>query len=286
VALLDELLSMSPDFAAELAKAEAEYHFDLRTDLAEPLGGEIALGVDGPLLPKPSWKLVAEVYDPVKLEQTFERGVTQLNASLQAAGKPGVTLSQEQSGALVYYTVAGAGSPASSAGGVPAFEIHYVFADGYLIAAPSRALLDQALSLKSSGVSLASSQQFHALLGQDSQVNVSALFYRNLGSLGALAGALPAMAGAMAGPMASSRSPHAHALGLAGPAAGGLPFGGLLGSSGPSLFYAYAEDTRILFGGKNQPGPLGVNLQALAGFRVLLAGMERAHGAAAEEAAQ
>jgi ferric-dicitrate binding protein FerR (iron transport regulator) len=282
VALLDELLSMSPEFAAELAKAEAEYHFDLRTDLAQPLGGEITLGVDGPLLPTPSWKLVAEVYDPVKLQQTFERAVTQINASLQAEGKPGVTLSQEQSGALVYYTVVGAGPDA-------AFQIHYVFADGYLIAAPSRALLDQALSLKSSGVSLASTKKFHDLLGQDGQVNVSALFYRNLPSLGPLAGALPAMAGAIAGPAAAAHSAHGSHLSAGAAAGGPLPFAGLLASSGPSLFYAYAEDARILFGGKNQAGPLGVNLQALAGFRVLLAGMQRTartDGEAAGEAAQ
>jgi hypothetical protein len=292
VALLDELLSASPDFARELAKAEAEYHFDLRGDLAQPLGGEVALGLDGPLLPKPSWKLVAEVYDPVRLQQTFGRAIAQLNDSLRAQGKPEVTLSQEQSGALTYYSLAGTS---------PAVEIHYVFADGYLIAAPSRALLEQAVSLKASGVSLASSRKFHDLLGQDGQVNVSALFYRNLGDLGALAGVLPALAGAMAEEagagkqgMTASSAPATPATpknggqgGRAGApwrAAGPAPFAGMIGGSGPSLFYAYAEDSRILFGGKNQPGPLGVNLQALAGFRVLLAGMHRAHGEAQAEA--
>jgi|HubBroStandDraft_3_1064219.scaffolds.fasta_scaffold18042_2 ferric-dicitrate binding protein FerR (iron transport regulator) len=273
VALLDELLSASPAFASELAKAEAEYHFDLRSDLAQPLGGEVALGLDGPLLPKPSWKLVAEVYDPARLQQTFSRAVTQLNDSLRTQGKPGVTLSQEQSGGLTYYALVGSR---------PAIEIHYVFSDGYLIAAPSRALLDQALSFKSSGVSLATSRKFHDLLGQDGQVNVSALFYRNLGDLASLAGALPAMAEAMAGAGAgASRRPAGARTGM-GPA---TPLAGMIGGKGPSLFYAYAEDSRILFGGKNQPGPLGVNLQALAGFRVLLAGMHGAHGEAEQEAA-
>src|SRR6185295_3678330 len=71
VNILDEMLAANPDFARELAEAQAKHGFDLRNDLAAPLGAEFALGLDGPVLPSPSWKLVAEVYDPVHLQQTF-----------------------------------------------------------------------------------------------------------------------------------------------------------------------------------------------------------------------
>ncbi|HXO43226.1 MAG TPA: FecR family protein, partial [Thermoanaerobaculia bacterium] len=134
VDLLDELLSLSPGLAAELAKTEAAHGFNLRDDFAAPLGGEIALGLDGPLLPSPSWQLVAEVYDPVRLQQTFVRTVQQVNAEQLAAGKPGVALQQEQDGDRTYYAIVSSG---------PQLEVHYLFADGYLVAAPTRAQLDR-----------------------------------------------------------------------------------------------------------------------------------------------
>ena len=114
VELLDELLSLSPELAAELARAEAEHGFNLRDDLAAPLGGEIALGLDGPVLPSPSWRLVAEVYDPVRLQQTFARAVQQANAALLAAGKPGVALQQEQDGDRTYYAITSSQPPLAS----------------------------------------------------------------------------------------------------------------------------------------------------------------------------
>ena len=89
VSLIDDLININPDFATALEKLRAEKGFDLRNDLAAPLGGEVALGVDGPLLPEPSWKLVAEVYDTARLETTFERAVQQMNDALRQEGKGG-----------------------------------------------------------------------------------------------------------------------------------------------------------------------------------------------------
>ena len=66
------------------------------------------MGVDGPLLPTPSWKLVAEVYDTARLQQTFQKAVTQLDAELRANGKPGVTLTSQQAGGRTYYAIGSA----------------------------------------------------------------------------------------------------------------------------------------------------------------------------------
>ncbi len=44
---------------------------DVRDDLAASLGGEFSLSLDGPPFPVPSWKLVAEVYDPARLQATL-----------------------------------------------------------------------------------------------------------------------------------------------------------------------------------------------------------------------
>jgi len=260
VDLLDELLNLSPDLAAELAKTEAAHGFNLRDDFAAPLGGEIALGLDGPLLPKPSWQLVAEVYDPVRLQQTFARTVQQVNAEQLAAGRPGVALQQEQQGDRTYYAIVS---------GQPALAVHYLFADGYMVAAPSRAQLDRALAQRAAGTTLAASPRLRALLGRDGQVNVSALFYQNLDALAPIAGALGSAANAAGGAGAAGRH-------------GGSGLGSLLlgASHGPSLLYAYAEADRIVFAGHSEAGPTGLNLGTLAGFGGILGGIERAHGAA------
>ncbi len=251
VDLLDELLSLSPELAAQLAKTEAAHGFNLRDDFAAPLGGEIALGLDGPLLPSPSWQLVAEVYDPVRLQQTFARTVQQVNAEQLAAGRPGVALQQEQDGDRTYYAIVSTQPP---------LEVHYLFADGYLVAAPSRAQLDRAMAQRAAGTTLAASPRLRGLLGRDGQVNVSALFYQNLASIAPITGAL----------------------GAAGGRHGGSGLGGLLAGAGrgPSLLYAYAETDRIVFAGHSEAGPMGLNLGTLAGFGGILGGIERAHGAA------
>jgi hypothetical protein len=261
VDLLDELLALSPQLAASLAAAEAKHGFDLRADLAAPLGGEIALGLDGPMLPTPSWELVAEVYDPVRLQQTIAGAVQQANTELVAAGKPGLTLTTTASGGLTYYTIAASAPPV---------EVHYLFTDGYLVAAPTQAALVQALAQRAAGTSLASSARLRGLLGSDGQVNVSALFYQNLppilGSLGSAAAQAVA-------------APASHGRGGARQLAGLLKAGG---AGGPSLLYAYAEADRIVFGGHRDAGPMGLNLETLASFGGVLNTLSRAHDAAAQ----
>ena len=52
-----------------------------------------------------------------------------------------------------------------------------------MVAGPSRALLEQAIQLRDSGVTLATTAKFRDLLGPDGQVNVSALVYTNIAPL-------------------------------------------------------------------------------------------------------
>jgi hypothetical protein len=240
VTILDELLAVNPDFSRELAEAQAKHGFDLRNDLAAPLGGEIALGLDGPVLPEPSWKLVAEVYDPARLQQTFAKAVARLNDELTAEGKAGIQLVAEPSGGRTFYAVVGT---------EPKVELHWVFEDGYLLAGPSRALLERTLQQRDSGVTLATTAKLRDLLGPDGQVNVSALVYENVAPL--------AKSAAKVLPGGSAKS--------GGPPSGPAAIGKWLAGQGPTLYYAYAEPDRIVFAGSNQ-NPLGLNLGTLAGF--------------------
>ena len=256
VTILDEMLAMNPEFARELAEAQSKHGFDVRNDLAAPFGGEVAIALDGPVLPSPSWKMVAEVYDPARLQQTLEKAVAHVNAEIRKEGKAGVTLTSEQAGGRTFYAIQGTD---------PKVELHYVFEDGYMVAGPSRALLERAIQLRDSGVTLATTAKFRDLLGPDGQVNVSALVYQNLAPLAK---------------SASKLVPEGNAKGK-GPRNGPAKLTAWLAAQGPTLYYAYAEPDRIVIAGSNQ-NPLGLNLGTLAGMGGLAGLMDQAHDAAAE----
>jgi hypothetical protein len=170
--------------------AELGAQGDLRNDLAASLGGEFAVSLDGPLMPVPSWKLVVEVYDPPRLQSVFARLVADANRHAAKPGGHNIHMAQEIVDGRTYYTI---DSPALG----PLAAAHYTFADGYMIAAPSRLLVKRALDLKAAGTSITRSAKFMALTPRDHYANFSAVLYQNLGtSLAPLAGMLSGMAGA------------------------------------------------------------------------------------------
>ena len=250
--MLDEMLAAIPEMGESLAKLKSEHGLDLREDLAAPLGGEVAFAVDGPLLPKPSWKLIVEVYDPARLQATLKRFAAEV---AQRDGQPGMTLTEDEAGGRTWYTLR-----CTEQQGSP-FEVHYTYLDGYLVAGPSRALVERALLLRDSETTLVTSAAFRELLPADVEVNFSALVFHNLGpALGPVADRLPAMAGG------AGKGPAAVA--------------GFIGSLRPTLAYAYGEEDRILFASSSRPSPLGLNLNALAGFGGLFGMMNGAAGQA------
>ena len=128
-----------------------------------------------------------------------------------------------------------------------------------MIAGPSRALLEQALQLRDSGVTLATTAKFRDLLGPDGQVNVSALVYTNIAPIAQSASEVLAQRRRQGRPPERARP----------------QLGKMLAGQGPTLYYAYAEPDRIVFAGSNQ-NPLGLNLGTLASFGGMLGGMHQA----------
>jgi hypothetical protein len=61
------------------------------------------------------------------------------------------------------------------------FELHYAFAGGYLVAAPSRALVMRAIRTYESGDTLGRSASFRSLFPPDRDAHVSGLLYQNVG---------------------------------------------------------------------------------------------------------
>jgi hypothetical protein len=175
--IFDDLVSIAgaPGGAREeLASLESKLDLHLREDLAETLGGEFALALDGPLLPTPSWKLVVEVVDPARLQSSLEVLVRRANEEGAREGRTALVLESEEAGGQTYHVIRGASRPV---------EVHYAFAEGYAVAAPSRALVMRALQTRASGDTLARAASFRALFTPDRDVNVSGLVYQNLGPL-------------------------------------------------------------------------------------------------------
>jgi hypothetical protein len=175
--MLDDIFSTigasDPNFNQHLAQTNAELGLDLRNDLASALGGEMTLALDGPVLPTPSWKAIVEVNHSGALQLAMEKMVQALNREAQKSSQPGAILNQEQAGGRTFYSI-----QLQSAG--LSTEYDYTFADGYMIVAPSRALLLAALQTHANGTSLARSASFRALLPSDNQANFSAMIYQNL----------------------------------------------------------------------------------------------------------
>jgi hypothetical protein len=225
--------------------------FDPRTDLADTLGGEFSLSLDGPIMPVPSWKLVVETYDPVKLNSTIQKIVAAYNQKAAQTGDQPIKTGQETVDGRTYYMIA-------SAKLGPIAEAHYTFADGYLIAGPSRALISKALQVKDSGTSIARSQQFISLTPHDRYVNFSGVIYQHLGTtLAPIIGLLGSM-----GPM-NGRGQNA----LQG-----------LGDMRPLLLAAYGEPDQISVAstsnllGAGMTGLVTGNLQGVVQSMVPFAG--------------
>jgi hypothetical protein len=217
--VFDDLVALAaaddPRARQEIAKVESRLDLRLREDVADALGGELALALDGPLLPTPAWKLVVEVYDPARLQASLGQLVQRANDEALRRGRPGLRLEAEQAGDHTYYAVRGE---------MPV-ELHYAYAGGYLVAAPNRALVMKAIRTRESGESLGRSPSFRALFPADRDAHVSGLVYQNLGrTVGSL----------LEAPAAGQLSPEQR-----------QSIQALAGDARPTLLCAYGEERGI-----------------------------------------
>jgi hypothetical protein len=175
-AIADDIMAMTMPKNGEQNQnwtdAEAKLQINFRDDLAATLGGDFLLSLDGPVLPTPSWKAVIEVNDSQRLEQTLEKLTASIRAQNQGTSAHSIAIESSDAGGQLFYAVHDLTSGTTVA--------NYTFADGYMIVAPSRALVMEALQTYSSGNSLARSAAFRALLPKDTDENYSAIAYQNL----------------------------------------------------------------------------------------------------------
>jgi len=227
-AIVDQVQGLVDQLPMVNSKARGDVRqqstLDVRDDLAASLGGEFSLSLDGPPFPVPSWKLVTEVYDPERIKATLRKLVVAHDeAAAKNGGKP-LRTAEETVDGQTYYVMASNDPPN------PLTEVHYTFADGYMIAAPTRALLTRALQIKMAGTSITHSARFIAMTPRDHYTNFSAVIYQNLGT---------------------TLAPLAGLLGAFAPNGGGGSTEALqrMGNMKPTMITAYGEPDRISIAG-------------------------------------
>jgi ferric-dicitrate binding protein FerR (iron transport regulator) len=227
MAIVDDLFatirSTNPKSWDALVAFQSGKGIDLRQDLAAPLGSEYALAIDGPILPIPSWKAIFEVDDPQRLQQTIELIVGMLDQQIKADGKLGLALTKEVDGEKTFYQIKSLDF---------GLEADYIFAHGYLIAGPSRTLVENALKYRDGGNSILQSAKFKATLPADKQPNFSAIVYQDLGTVTKTLGKLAGDKGATINALLNGKA---------------------------GLAYVYALDDQMVFSVNSEDGPLGIS---------------------------
>jgi hypothetical protein len=180
-AIADDILKMTQQDTAGgeasgnkgWSETEAKLQISVRNDLAANLGGDFLLSLDGAVLPTPAWKAVIEVRNAGQIEKTLERLADAIRNQGAGNGARNTVIQSNQINDQTFYSIRDLTSGSIFA--------QYVFADGYMIIAPDRALLMQALQTHASGNSLARSAAFRALLPKDENANYSAIAYQDIG---------------------------------------------------------------------------------------------------------
>jgi hypothetical protein len=173
-AIADDLIAMAARGAGSspFDEANAKLGINIREGLIANLGGDFLVALDGPVLPTPSWKAVIEVNNSTQLQYTLEHLVQAINNLEQGPKAHKVAIDPSDASGQRFYAVRDVTS-----GTVVA---NYTYSDGYMIIAPTRALLMDALKTHANGNSLGRSASFRALLPKDQNENYSAVAYQNL----------------------------------------------------------------------------------------------------------
>jgi hypothetical protein len=127
-------------------------------------------------------------------------------------------------------------------------EVNYTYDNGYLIAAPTRALLEQTIRNRDAGSTILRSPRFMSSLPQDGNANFSAIFYHDLASL---IGPIAERLKNNGGEMSEQQRQKLASMDVNAP---------------PTLVYAYAQGDRITIAANTEGGAFGLSPASLIGL--------------------
>lgn len=249
VLMFDEMMAVARaaagDDSAAVNGVDGIAGLSVRDDIAAALGGEFALGLDGPALPVPAWKIVLEVFDSQRLQYAIEAMLDHANAAAAASGQDlQVGLTPVDFAGLESYAITITGQPSGQQG----VSLQYVYVDGYLVAAPDAGLLRRAIDTRTSGSTLVTSTAFQDLLPRDGHLNFSGVAFNRVAELiGGMMNKLPAG-------MASDQQ---------------QALAEIVGSGGPSLYVVYGNDDNLRFVA-NGSDELPLSISHLMGLPAML----------------
>ncbi len=174
--IADDMIAIAdaenPDRASRENDEQKQIEETVRGELISNLGGDFLVSLDGPVLPTPSWKAVIEVRDSTLVQDAIEKLLNLVNEQPHSNNFQGISIDSSETGGQRFYAVHDVANASVKA--------YYTYADGFMIIAPSRALLIETMRTHTSGNTLARSAAFKALLPRDSNENCSAVAYQNL----------------------------------------------------------------------------------------------------------
>jgi len=179
VSILDELhdidLPQNIDASAEL---------ELFNHVIAVLGGEVAIGLDGPALPTPAWKAVVEAFDANVLQDGIEQSIALFNEHSAAnGGGASIDISSANINAYIGYEINLSVDESIAIGDWSSASFNYAYVDGYLVAAPDAVLIERAIGFYDSGSNLQTDSEFRELLARDGYLDFSAVYFSRLGQL-------------------------------------------------------------------------------------------------------
>jgi len=183
--------------------------------------------------------MILEVYDQGRLQGTMERVVDKLNGWAAQHGKGGLQWQNTTEGGQTFYSLRSVDL---------GLEVHYIYANGYLVAGPSKALLLNTLKSRDAQLTLLNSQRFRSALPEDGNVNFSAIVYHDLAPL------LKPLAESAAGVAQNLPEEQRKAIET------------FAADTPPTLAYAYAQGDRITLAATTEGGPFGLSPASLLGM--------------------
>lgn len=159
--------------SSNVTEIEKALGISIVNDLLGPIGGEVTLAVDGPLLPVPTYVLATEVYDAARLTSTLRRVSEAYNRNAAGTSMGSVQFSEQAANGRIFYTIRHTAMP---------MELNFTYSGGYMVAAASRDTILKALQTRNNLLSLPRSRRFIDLLPADAEVNASAVFWVNSGT--------------------------------------------------------------------------------------------------------